>query len=81
MAHSPGTTPDGQLIVYHGELFCRVANCERRTVPFSSTPNLRAHLRRHGTTVTPTASGRMTQDNMDAVITWLESLFISGEEE
>ncbi|CAI7564365.1 unnamed protein product [Penicillium bialowiezense] len=38
--------PNG-VIVIHGEVFCRVAGCDKGQVPTSATNNLRAHLRRH----------------------------------
>ncbi|KAJ5528327.1 hypothetical protein N7513_012486 [Penicillium frequentans] len=58
----PGYVMDaaGHAIINRGEVFCRVLSCERRSVPLSSTTNLRAHLLGHGINCEVTPSGRVS---------------------
>ncbi|CAI7583790.1 unnamed protein product [Penicillium glandicola] len=70
-------TPNGEVIVYPGEVFCRLPNCEHRRIPLAEIRNLRDHIRRHGVMVAWAPSGRVSQTTMNAVITWYEALFIS----
>ncbi|KAJ5347215.1 hypothetical protein MYU51_004431 [Penicillium brevicompactum] len=66
---------DGATIIAFGEVYCRLPDCEHRKRAFSAINNLRAHVERHGVAVAPTASGRITQAQMDAVMEFYKKLF------
>ncbi|KAL3433594.1 hypothetical protein BDV09DRAFT_105966 [Aspergillus tetrazonus] len=36
------------IILYYGEVFCRVPDCAEATHKFSSTSNLHTHIKSHG---------------------------------
>ncbi|KAJ5346614.1 hypothetical protein N7541_009096 [Penicillium brevicompactum] len=61
---------DGATIIAFGEVYCRLPDCE--------------HRKCHGVAVAPTASGRITQAQKDAVMEFYKKLFEdsdSSEEE
>ncbi|KAJ5406623.1 hypothetical protein N7465_007907 [Penicillium sp. CMV-2018d] len=71
----------GEIIVYHGEVYCRVPGCKHNHVPTSATNNLRQHLIRHGLYLPRSATGRLTQARKDAAIRWYNSLFEAEEDD
>ncbi|KAJ5589330.1 hypothetical protein N7537_012008 [Penicillium hordei] len=68
-------TPDGDIIVGPGEVFCRLPGCANVQVPLSETRNLHSHLRGHGVLVAWTLSARISQRTKDAIVALYESLF------
>ncbi|CAI7639302.1 unnamed protein product [Penicillium crustosum] len=75
------TNSAGEIIVYHGEVYCRVPGCKHNHVPTSATNNLRQHLIRHGLHLPTSATGRLTQARKDAAIQWYKSLFEAEEDD
>ncbi|KAF4761677.1 hypothetical protein N7455_002668 [Penicillium solitum] len=75
------TNSAGEIIVYHGEVYCRVPGCRHNHVPTSATNNLRQHLIRHGLRLSTSATGRLTQARKDAAMRWYNSLFEAEEDD
>ncbi|KAJ5944553.1 hypothetical protein N7516_004721 [Penicillium verrucosum] len=75
------TNSAGEIIVYHGEVYCRVPGCKHNHVATSATNNLRQHLIRHGYHLPTSATGRLTQARKDAAIRWYKSLFGAEEDD
>ncbi|KAJ5954643.1 hypothetical protein N7501_008922 [Penicillium viridicatum] len=75
------TNSAGEIIVYHGEVYCRVPGCKHNHVATSATNNLRQHLIRHGLHLPRSATGRLTQARKDAAIRWYKSLFEAEEDD
>ncbi|CAI7622964.1 hypothetical protein ACN42_g6627 [Penicillium freii] len=75
------TNSAGEIIVYHGEVYCRVPGCKHNHVATSATNNLRQHLIRHGLHLPTSATGRLTQARKDAAIRWYKSLFEAEEDD
>ncbi|KAJ5621821.1 hypothetical protein N7528_005053 [Penicillium herquei] len=74
--------PDGEIIVYSGEVFCRVPHCEKNVVPVSSTPNLRNHiLNVHRERCKPRRAGALTHEEKAQSIVWFNSLSSSADED
>lgn len=65
----------GRLIVYPGEAYCRIPNCDRGVSPFTRTTNLRAHLKTHGAICSPAWSGRLGMAQKEAAIRFFNSFF------
>ncbi|KAJ5159066.1 uncharacterized protein N7500_008717 [Penicillium coprophilum] len=68
-------TSTGSIILYQGEVFCRLSYCKHGVNAFADTNSLRAHLRRHGVTIERVPLGRMTHAAKDATTGWYKSLF------
>ncbi|KAJ6190264.1 hypothetical protein N7519_000285 [Penicillium mononematosum] len=73
-------TTSGDVIVHHGEVFCRMTNCEYRRVPLSTTSVLRSHIRKHGVMVARCPPGRISQGGQDVALAWFQALFAESEE-
>ncbi|KAJ5618510.1 hypothetical protein N7528_006621 [Penicillium herquei] len=67
----------GEIIVTHGEVFCRVPDCKNGRSPLISTSTLRGHLRAHGYVVEQAKNGRLNKDEQNTVIQWFELLMES----
>ncbi|KAB8212629.1 hypothetical protein BDV33DRAFT_186391 [Aspergillus novoparasiticus] len=61
---------NGEAILYYGELFCRVEDCDKANKRFSATNNLRTHLEKHAniTVVSGEKGGRVGQRAIDEAI-------------
>ncbi|KAJ6015958.1 hypothetical protein N7540_010549 [Penicillium herquei] len=74
-------TVDGRIIVYSGEVFCRVPHCGRAAVPISTTTILRQHLVKKHKLKCTLRTGRMTPEEEAQVLAWYNSLQLSTEED
>ncbi|KAJ5727009.1 hypothetical protein N7493_006036 [Penicillium malachiteum] len=70
---------DGEIIVTHGEVFCRVHDCKNGRSPLISTSTLRGHLQAHGHVVEQAKNGRLNKAEQNAVMQWFEHLMESYE--
>ncbi|KAE8377486.1 hypothetical protein BDV26DRAFT_293090 [Aspergillus bertholletiae] len=72
---------NGEAILYYGELFCRVQDCDKANKRFSATNNLRTHLEKHAniTVVSGEKGGRVGQKAIDEAIAWYKGLFQEAE--
>ncbi|CAI7610236.1 unnamed protein product [Penicillium discolor] len=68
-------TTNREMVVYHGEFFCRIPNRFPGLIPLANTTNVRAHLCRHGVVVARSPSSQISPDTADALAAWYESLF------
>ncbi|EFE35778.1 uncharacterized protein ARB_04712 [Trichophyton benhamiae CBS 112371] len=73
---------EGNIILYHGELICRVEDCAAET-PYSSTNNLRKHLKeQHDDLVLKkTAGGATSFKQLNEAIQFYKSLEFEEEAE
>ncbi|KAJ5733973.1 hypothetical protein N7493_002759 [Penicillium malachiteum] len=75
-------TAEGDVIVYPGEIFCRIPHCEKGVTPISRTTNLRHHLVNvHREKCTPRPGGLLTQEEKAQAMAWFNSLRSSAGED
>ncbi|KAE8388261.1 hypothetical protein BDV23DRAFT_185621 [Aspergillus alliaceus] len=71
----------GEIILYYGEVFCRVEDCDKANKRFSATNNLRTHLEKHISidVVSGEKGGRASQKVIDEAVAWYKGLFAGAE--
>ncbi|OJK04835.1 hypothetical protein ASPACDRAFT_38391 [Aspergillus aculeatus ATCC 16872] len=62
------TNAGGEVQIHYGEVYCRVDECGKRKKRFSSTNNLRSHVRSHDGVILgkDDKGGRVSQGEVDS---------------
>ncbi|KAL4887744.1 hypothetical protein BDV59DRAFT_189998 [Aspergillus ambiguus] len=83
----PAYSPDEnrKITIHYGEVFCRVPDCSRAQHAYTSTNNLRTHVKSHEIFEFPTTEeekdkgGRVSQKLVDQALGFYKSLFAGKE--